>query len=218
MKEKLSRKEFFQESAKYVVGIPAGIAGLQMLGNKEAKGETHFSWPWPYTPLDMESARILGHDSFWSGKGCSYGAFHAIIELLRNAIGTPYTDLPSELMIYGHGGAVGWGTLCGALNGPAGAISLVCNKADSDMLIHDLVGWYTQTDFPSAISNQYAVNHVFNVNNYDQTLLQNQSGSPLCHVSVTEWCNAASFGVTDLERKERCARLTGDVAAQAVKI
>lgn len=218
MSEKLSRKEFFKESAKYAVGISAGIAGLKMLSNKEARGDTRFSWPWPYTPLDVENARILGHDSFWSGKGCSYGAFHAIIEALRNAIGTPYTELPSELMIYGHGGTAGWGTLCGALNGAAGVISLVCTKADSDMLIHDLVGWYTQTDFPSTISNQYAVNHVFNVNNYDQALPQNQSGSPLCHISVTEWCNFAYYGVGDLERKERCARLTGDVAAQAVKI
>jgi len=44
------------------------------------------------------------------------------------------------------------------------------------------------------------------------------SGSILCHVSVTEWCKAAATVQSSADRKERCARLTGDVAAYAAKI
>jgi len=84
-------------------------------------------------------------------------------------------------------------------------------------LINELLGWYTQTMFPTDTSNEYAVNHLFNVNNYDQVLPQNISGSPLCHISVTGWCNSADFSSGSTERKERCARLTGDVAAYTVK-
>ncbi len=218
MKSKVTRKEFFQEGAKYALGISAGLTGIQALLNKRLYGKSSYVWPWPYTALDIESTRILGHDAYWTGNGCSYAAFHAIVEGLRNAIGAPFTDLPSEIMIYCHGGGAGWGTLCGALNGAAAAISLVCLKADSDLLVSELIGWYTQTAFPSDISNQYAVNHTFNDNRCDIALPQNVSDSPLCHVSVTEWCNAASYGVAALERKERCARLSGDVAAYATKI
>jgi len=40
----------------------------------------------------------------------------------------------------------------------------------------------------------------------------------LCHTSVTEWCIAANKKVSDVERKERCARIAGDCAAKTVKI
>lgn len=217
-KTQLSRKEFFKKTAKYSLGITAGVVGLQALSKNEASGKTNSSWPYPYSQVDPEAVRILGHDSFFSGNGCSYGAFHAIVQALRDIIGTPWTEMPTEVMIYGHGGTVGWGTLCGALNGAAGAISLVCEKSVSDQLIHELIGWYTQTLFPSDESNQLAVNQSYTVNKYSESLPQNQSNSPLCHVSVTGWCNEAGFKVHDLERKERCGRLTGDVAAKAVQI
>lgn len=218
MKQELNRKEFFKESAKYAIGVSAGVTGLNLIGNRKVHAQTQYTWPYPYTTLDMKAVRILGHDSYYSGKGCSYGAFHAIVEALRSAIGEPYNSLPTELMIYGHGGTVGWGTLCGAINGAAALISLVCEKDTSDQLIHELVGWYTQFLFPSDKSNEYGVNEDYTINKYSETLPQNQSGSPLCHVSVTEWCNASGYNVGDSERKERCARLTGDVAAKTVEI
>jgi hypothetical protein len=59
---------------------------------------------------------------------------------------------------------------------------------------------------------------VFQDNRCDIALPQNISGSILCHASVTEWCNAASYTQDSLQRKERCARVTGDVAAFAAQI
>jgi hypothetical protein len=37
-------------------------------------------------------------------------------------------------------------------------------------------------------------------------------------LSVTEWCIHADKKVSDAERKERCARVTGDVAAKTVEL
>lgn len=218
MNNKLNRKEFIKESAKYAAGISAGLVGLNLIGNKSLQAKAQYEWPFPYTELDVEAVRIKGHDAYFSGKGCSYGAFHAIVEQLREAIGEPYISFPTEIMIYGHGGTVGWGTLCGALNGAAALMSLVCDKATSDVLINELVGWYTQTAFPSDQSNEYGVNQRYGNNKYTQALPQNTCGSPLCHVSVSTWCNVSGFKVSNLERKERCGRLTGDVAARAVEI
>lgn len=215
MSQAITRKEFLRDSAKLVVGASVGAAGLGLASAKEISQ----AWPWPYQTLDPDRVRILAHDSYWQeGRGCSYGAFDGIIQALAEILGEPYSSFPTELMIYGHGGTVGWGTLCGALNGAAGAICLVMTKEKSDKLINELLGWYTQTEFPTDKSNEYAVNHVFTDQRYDQALPKNVCGSPLCHVSVTEWCIAAKFKAGSLERKERCARVTGDVAAYAVEL
>ena len=165
-----------------------------------------------------EALRISGHDTYYAGFGCGYGAFEALIDALRTAVGDPYTSLPGQLMGFAAGGAAGWGTLCGALNGAAAVISLVTQPADYNTLVNELLGWYTQTLFPTDISNEYAINHNYQHNDYDMDLPQNISGSPLCHASVTGWCNTAQFAVNANERKERCARLTGDVAAYTAKI
>lgn len=44
------------------------------------------------------------------------------------------------------------------------------------------------------------------------------SGSPLCHVSVSEWCKVSDYKAEGKERSERCGRLTADVAAKTVEL
>ena len=219
MKKTLSRKEFFRTAGKITVGAAAGITGLQMLNGSKtfAKGADAVPWPWPYEKLDPEYVRKLGHDSFWQ-KACCYGAFNAIIQALREKVGSPFDQLPTEMMIYGHGGVSGWGTICGALNGASAAICLVCDKPTADAVITELVGWYTQTALPTDKSNQYGKNQEYGDNRYTEELPQSVSDSPLCHASVSQWVGTAGKGVHTLERKERCGRLAGDVAAKAVEL
>lgn len=220
MDQSITRKDFLKNSVKIAAGATLGAGAIQLLTNSGARaGKLLTPWPWPYQTLDVEQVRILGHDTYWTaGKGCSYGAFHAIAQQLRTLLPDPWNDLPSEIMLYGGGGGAGWGGLCGAINGPAALISLVLNATRSGILNNELFGWYTQTLFPTEISNQYAVNHTFTDNRCDVALPNNMSGSILCHVSVTEWCNTAGFTQDSLQRKERCARVTGDVAAFAAQI
>jgi hypothetical protein len=218
MGKNLTRKEFLRNTTKYAAGVAVGTGALNMMTGSKLFAGTKTDWPWPYAELDVEAIRIAGHDAYYAGYGCGYGAFEAIINALRTAVGDPYTNLPGQLLGFAGGGAAGWGTLCGALNGASAAISLVTPAADYSALVNELLGWYTETLFPTDISNQYAINHNYQHNDFDMDLPQNISGNPLCHVSVTGWCNSSGFAVGANERKERCARLTGDVAAYAAKI
>ncbi|GAB4560930.1 MAG: hypothetical protein Kow0047_07870 [Anaerolineae bacterium] len=149
-----------------------------------------------------------------------YGAFGAVVTALRDAVGSPYDLMPLDMMRYGEGGMAGYGSLCGALNGAAAAITLVAGEELYKKLVTELLTWYTQTPLPTEISNQYAANHEFLVEELktDAVLPQSVSNSTLCHVSVTNWCLASGYASGSKERSERCGRLTGDVAAKAVEL
>ena len=169
MKEKISRNQFLKNGAVATSGVAAlTFLGAGALSTKKAVAKpTGYSWPWPYVALDPEQVRIKGHDTFWAGYACSAGAFDAIIASLQESLGAPYTDFPTKMLVFGHGGAAGWGTLCGSLNGAAAAITLVTDKAVSDILVNELIGWYTLAKFPSDESNSYATNHTFANNTHD---------------------------------------------------
>jgi hypothetical protein len=121
-------------------------------------------------------------------------------------------------MIYGYGGGVGWGATCGAVNGGAAFISLVMEQSSIAPLASELFGWYTQVMLPTDTSNQYGIDGAFGVNKLQEALPQHMSGSPLCHASVSGWCAVSDKDVASTERKERCARLTGDTAAYTAQI
>ncbi len=218
-KKLLSRKDFLTNSAKYAAGITAGMGAIGLLSkNKAGAGIKNADWPWPYVELDPEEARIRGHAGYWTGRGCSYGAYYAIISMLAEEIGEPYTLMPTEFLEWGRGGGWGWGTLCGGLIGALTAINLCWDKDKAGKLGNELLGWYSIIEFPSDISNEYARDHVFTDNRCDKDLLQTVAGSPLCHISVSNWCMKSHYKRSSTERSERCGRLTGDVAAYSVQI
>lgn len=228
MKDKLTRKEFFDATARTAVGVSVGFLGgtLVTAANADQARQVpitanaaaqSFPWPWPYTKLDPEDIRKRAHKFYYDG-GCGYGAFNALVSALAEKIGEPFTLMPPQLMYFGGGGGAGWGTLCGALNGAGAAVSLVVDRASASSLISELFGWYTTATFPSDISNDYAVQHVFLVNRNDKALVQTQSSTPLCHGSVSKWCTESKLKASSPERAERCARLTGDTAARAVEL
>jgi len=215
---RITRKKFLFDAFKYTTGAATGIAGLNFLSGHKAIARAKTKvWPWPYTKLDPEEARILAHDSFYTF-GCCYAGFTGIIGLLQKEVGEPFTAIPLEMMSYGGGGVKGWGTLCGALNGTAAAISLVRDWKASTPVINELMGWYTEALLPSDQSNKYGEDGKFPADKGIKTLPQNTSGSPLCHVSVTGWCSAAGYTIGSTEQEERCSRVAGDTAAKAVEL
>ena len=218
-KTMLLEKTFWLKASKAAVGVTAIASISSLVTTASTKATTKVTpWPWPYTQLDAEAVRIQAHYLYWNDKDCCAGTFGAITSALATAVGDPWTNLPMEIMLYGRGGGNAWGTICGCLNGAAALISLVTTKAQSGPLISELWGWYTQAELPTDQANQVAINGQYLVHNFDQDLLQNISGSPLCHASVTEWCILANKKVSAVERKERCARITGDVAAKTVEL
>jgi hypothetical protein len=217
MEKNITRKDFLLKSSKAAVGITA-VAGASGLIATAAHAKPITPWPWPYIQLDPEAVRIQAHYLYYNGKDCCSGVFGSLVQALATEIGEPWASLPIEIMLYGRGGGAGWGTLCGAINGGLALISLVTDKSPSGALLTELQGWYTQAELPSDEANQIAINGGYLVHNFDDDLIQNISGSPLCHASVTEWCIAANKKVSDVERKERCARIAGDCAAKTVEI
>jgi hypothetical protein len=219
MSDSLTRKQFLQNSTKAVAAMAVGAGALSLVTRSSTNAtQVATTWPYPYQTLDIEVVRNYGHQAYYSGKGCCYGGFYGIVRALAEKIGEPYSSFPNEIMVYGWGGGAGWGATCGAINGAAALISLVCLKARADLLVSELFGWYTQVKFPSDASNDRAVAHTFTENKYDQALPQNISGSLLCHSSCAQWIKLSGFKTASTERKERCARLTADCAAYAAQI
>jgi Putative redox-active protein (C_GCAxxG_C_C)/Secretion system C-terminal sorting domain len=214
-KKQYSRKDFLANTTIYVAGAAVGAVGLSSLtGRKLLANTKEYTWPYPYTTLDPEVARLKTHFLYWNGKDCCSGVFGGIVECLKEAIGEPWNSFPIEVMLFGRGGGVGWGSICGALNGAAALVSLVAEKAPSGALINEIWGWSTTEKMPSDAANSAT----YEVQNYTGDLTQNISGSPLCHSSVSQWCMVANKKVSDVERKERCARLAGDLAAKTVEV
>jgi hypothetical protein len=222
-----SRRNFIRLAGSGLAVAAVGLAGcapkeivkeVPVEVTKEVPQEIPAS-PWTYVKLDVETVRKKGHAKYYEGD-CCFGAFAGIVEALQEAVGFPFTQVPMKMMEFGAGGVAGWGTTCGSLIGASAAINLVTDKDTAKKLVDELLNWYSQTPFPSKTSNDYAVNHTFLVKEYksDKELPQSVSNSPLCHVSVTEWCQASGMASGSKERAERCGRLTGDVAAKAVDL
>jgi len=191
--------------------------------------------PWGYKELDPIEAFKRGYLGYMVDE-CAGGAAWAILSLLRDTMGYPYTLLPlptfEEMvaarkakkhipvpMKYGCGGVEGYATLCGALNGAAFAIDWALGPHHAKPVIRRLFRWYETTAFPTDLGNQYAVEGKFPVKpKYPKSLPSVKCNSVLCHVVVSKWCTITGFASGSKQRSERCARLTAAVAKKAVEL
>ena len=211
----LTRRNFLLGAGALATGMLAtGIVGCGTTASTDAgaaktsgtaKGKTT-AVPWTYKKLDVEMIRKRGYENYKKG-GCIYAAGNALLETLQETVGGPWNNLPKEMFMYGAGGAYSWGTLCGALNGAL----LILNLAAKDHadLGNELMGWYTEFPFPSDKHEGYC-----EIKNQITTV----ANSPLCHVSVSTWANAANARINEKAKKERCAKLSGDTAARAAEL
>jgi len=220
----LSRRKFITAGVGFAAGAclmgcgantqasPAttSVASANDTANANANptaGDGYQALPWAYEPIDPEVVRKRGYENYFEG-ACCYAAGKALIDTIKEQVGGPWGTLPPEMLKYGRGGAVGWGTLCGALNGSLLVMNLVAGD-DVTKLGDELIGWYTMFPFPTTAMDSYAKfpNQVTTV-----------AGSPLCHISVSLWANAANAKINSDEKADRCAKVTGDTAAQAAMI
>ncbi len=141
---------------------------------------------WPWPYKKLDPEKV-----YWKGAELyyKYGCGQAAFEAIISELGHPFTTVPAGILKFGEGGVSGWGSHCGALLGSSAAISLAFQGEAQGKLIKELTGWYTEFI---------------------------GSGSPLCHVSVTEWSKANGVKVESQERKDRCSRVAGETAKKAV--
>jgi hypothetical protein len=169
--------------------------------------ETETSWK--YSRLDPALTSEQAYKNYNIGS-CMYGVFSSIMAQLAIKIGEPYISFPVHMMKYGHGGIGGSGTICGTMNGAAAIMGLLIdNKKVRDALTADLFHWYESTAFPTYKPTAPTL---------DFTPETSVSKSVLCHASSTRWVKKTGYRIESDERKERCRRLTADVAAHTVEI
>ncbi|GBE57628.1 split-Soret cytochrome c precursor [bacterium BMS3Abin01] len=211
----LSRRELFPLAGKLAVG-GVGLAavtgiGLAGCGTEEPQsagtagnGASSSEWPWPYEKLNPSEVQPLAYES-WYEKYCCYAVTNSILRPLQKSIGAPYTNFPIESTKWGHGGAVGWGTLCGTLTGVGIVTGLVAGE-DGEDILNDVMNWYTVSALPNyqPPEPRTAISSI------------SVSDSPLCHISVGKWMAKEGVPFASDPRKERCARLSADVAAKTV--
>jgi hypothetical protein len=201
----LSRREFLVGAGGFAAGLAVAGAG-NLLTPATLAAEAVPAWPWPYAKLDPEAARKAGYYGYYDAN-CSYGAAKSLLGELSKVVGHPFNTIPPDLFRFGGGGGASWGTLCGALIGASGVVSLVTK--DINKVLDEMYGWYCSEPFPSAKMDGFA-----KFKNQPTSVCD----SPLCHVSVGEWCRVSGKRVGDAERKDRCAKLTGDVCAKTVEL
>lgn len=164
---------------------------------------------WKYTKLDPVETAQLAYDDYPNGS-CMYGVFNSVIAQLAEKVGEPFSSFPVQMMKYGHGGVNGYGTICGTLNGAAALIGLLVDgKSTQDALMQELFRDYENTPYPIFKPEKPAMD-------FDPP--KSVAKSVLCHASTTRWGKKAGYTISSKERKERCRRLTADVAAQTVTI
>jgi len=223
-----SRREFMKKGVcTAVAGAVAtcGLAAMQTRKAEAAVGPTQPMHPYGYVPLDPDEMRQRGYDGYRgllsatdgsSPHGeCAFGSFNAIIgKLAELDPSSGHALIPTQMMEWGAGGAAGFATLCGAVNGACSAIGLICSNEDAKLFISDLLTWYSESMLPTPLASS----NLIPLPGKEYELPQSVASSNLCHVSVTNWCLASGFASGSGERSERCARLTGDIAAKVAEM
>ncbi|WP_242343782.1 C-GCAxxG-C-C family (seleno)protein [Anaeromyxobacter terrae] len=195
--------------------VVGAVAGTAVLGGgasaaaavKHAKADAHrklATVPWPYVTLDPDRVASRAFSAYEQGH-CMFGAFDALVGSVADKLGDPYASFPFDVMKYGAGGVNGWATICGALNGSAAAFELLSREPGP--LVDALFGWYEREPLPDLVLKTAAHPNV-----------QSIAGSPLCHTSVSRWCETSGKKSFSAERKERCGILTASVARRAAEL
>ncbi len=200
-----TRREMLIGSGKLAAGAAVvGVGASAFINNANATSGPKPT-PWGYVKLDPAKVAQSAYDN-WYKHYCCYAVAEAIIAPLREKVGGPYQNLPVEAFIFGHGGTVGFGTLCGTLMGAGVATSFALGRKDGEAVLRDMMAYYSEADMP-----------IFKPNNPKAQIKNtNISESPLCHISVGKWMKKEGVALKSAERKDRCARVAADIAYQTV--
>ena len=200
----LTRREALITVGKIAAGAAVVSVGAQSLITPARA--TTASFPWGYKKLDLQHVGDLAYEE-WYKTYCCQAVVTGIIKPLQTKIGEPYASLPLNAFKWGHGGAVGWGTLCGTMTGAGIATGFIAGH-EGEKILNDVIAWYANTELP-IYKPSHPKGSFKNVN---------QSDSPLCHVSVGKWMKKEGVKFFSPERKERCARLAADVAMKTAAL
>ena len=198
---KQSRRDFLHLAGKGILGA-AALATVPT-GLSIAEEEPGTIYPWTYVQIDKDQLRELAYAHFYDYGGCGGGTFGAVMELMAEKVGAPFTYMHGKQFANAASG-FGVGSMCGALVGACAFIGLFCDIEDSRAIRDELFAWYRTHEFP-----QYQP---------EFQLITTVSNSVECRDSVGTWMEASGFKKADPERKARCAAVTAEVAVKAIEL
>ena len=203
-KFELSRREALIGAGKVAAGAAIVTAGASQLVKSAHASAAKF--PWGYKKLNLQEVGDIAYNA-WYGKFCCQAVVEGVLKPLQKSIGEPYASLPLDAFKWGHGGAVGWGTLCGTMTGAGIATGFIAGH-EGEKILNDVIAFYANTDLPIYRPSK-PKGHFKNTN---------QSDSPLCHISVGKWMKKEGVKFFSPERKERCACISADVAMKTAEL
>jgi len=205
------RRNLLKGAGKIAAGaalVSAGAFTLPQLARAKAAAQ---QWPWPYEKLDPAKTADLAYEE-WYRVFCGAAVVSSVFSQLAEKVGDPYKSFPVDAFIFLEGGMVGWGTVCGSNAGACTVASLIIGPRivgakEGHLISEDAMQWYSQTPLPVYVPKKPKV---------AGEIVQTTSESPLCHVSVGKWMQAANKPIGSPERKDRCARVAASVAYNLV--
>jgi hypothetical protein len=201
----------------FLAAAGGAAAGLQMASLappvQAATALPALPWSYPSGGLNVDEVRKAAYVIFYKEGGCCHAASQSIIDAIAAKVPEPWAQLPRGIYKYGNGGVVGWGTICGALNG---AIAVMGYLGVHSVLGNALIDYFCTAPLPTAA----LVNFVppAGVPAPLASTKTSVSNSPLCHVSSATWAALAAVPIADAAKKDRCAKLTCDIVARAVEL
>ena len=207
--KKLSRREAvfggsMLAASAVAIGALSG-SGIGLASQPEARSTP---LPWPYEKIDPQEATKIAYEGFYEAL-CCYGVARGLVVPLQKRIGEPYISQPLyEGLKLGGAGIAGWGTVCGALLASTVITGFIVPTAAGEQILNELLQWYSDSPLPVFEPEKPSA----------EVRIQSISKSPLCHISVGKWSKSAGKALMSPEQKERCARLTADVAMRTATL
>ncbi|MDH4230995.1 MAG: C-GCAxxG-C-C family protein [Nitrospirota bacterium] len=202
--KKLSRRDLIINGGKVAAG--AAILSLGAVNAAKTAEAYEFTSEYKYVKLDPKEVGQTTYENYFT-KWCTSSVIAGLVESLKKHAGGAWKDFPIDAYRWGHGGLAGWGTLCGTMPGAGVVIGLVTKNTDTaEAMVNDLAFYYSYNELPNFTpsGSKTAMKHM------------TMSGTPVCHISVGKWMKAENVAFLSNERAERCARLSANIAMEAV--
>jgi Putative redox-active protein (C_GCAxxG_C_C) len=206
---KVSRRDVLAIPAAMLVGGGIGCA-LTVHAAPPANAAGAPPLPWKWTNLDPLEAGQRAYRIYLDKTtgGCGNASYLSLLSLLKEKVGYPWTTMPDMLMAHAAAGFGGHGTLCGALAGASTIINMVTYGEVRDawqqnnQIVDRLFYWYADQDFPT---------ERFDDLSKMPRQVKAKAKTPLCHSSLSSWAMAAKASISSDAKKERCAKVAGEV-------
>jgi len=223
---KMSKREFLYGSTGFAAGAAIASGGLGMLSGciglepqtvektveveKIVEKTVGLPSKMPYEKLDLDEVGRIAYENYFT-VFCSQTVATGIFKPLAEKVGEPYASYPMDSFFWAHGGIEGWGTACGTLIGAGYVTALIAGKEDGGNMVNDLMDWYANTELPVYTPKTMSSDGAPITN-------KSKSNSPLCHISVGKWMKKENVGFFTAARKERCARISADIAMKTAEM